>query len=156
MSYDNNRTEFVTQIRSLFINEHNGAKYLRVHFTAIDSLTGEELPKQRRFKTNIQEYKLEGEDDNKCRERFINTVNAFREAMGMEAIETTGAVRILEQTQKEYMQMKQGKVSPKVLVACMVNPELKTETFSGQTMLFQWANRCFWKSDFFTLLNQEN
>lgn len=156
MSYDNNRTEFVISVRSIFVNEYAGAKYLRVHFVAIDTMTGERVPQHRRFKTNIQEYILDGEEDKKARERFITTVNAFRVCMGMEEFETMGATRILEDTQRKFMQMKEMGVSPKVLVSVVVNPELKTEQFSGQTMIFQWANKPFWKQDFVTLLNQEN
>lgn len=155
MSYDNNRTEFVVQVRSLFVNEWNGAKYLRVHFVAIDTMTGDDLPKQRRFKTNIQEYQLEGQGEEQARKRFISTVNAFRGCLGMEAIETMGGIKILEQTQREFMLLKQEKISPKVLMSCVINPELKTESFRGQTMVYQWTNRDYWKKEFYPLLNQE-
>jgi len=157
MSYDIEKKEFVARISAVFANkDRDGVGSLKVTMVAIGTLTGEDLPSQKRFKTVIKPYRFDDETEEHSHARFITAVNAFRGCLGLEPIETSGSIRILEQTQREFVALKQQRASMNALVFGRVNPELKTETFAGQTMIYQYINGVWWKYDFRPLLNQED
>jgi hypothetical protein len=158
MNFDSTQYEYVTNFRSLFVNDdkRNGGKKLSLTFNVVGKLfqgevTQEGLPEQRRFKSDITLF--HGANPDKDKESFIKKVNSFRRCLGLSSVKTDGVLRILDTTRLDFMFLKEAKCVPVALVSFRINPTMTIETIKGQSHQFQWANSLFFKPTFLEAVN---